>query len=167
MQIQSAFLPKRPTIDGNAILAAMQAQRERLLQNYGRIANRSTGQVVEKIGNTPITQNPQRLAKVDKGQRVGSLPSPSDALHQMVQRYNDYISTNDLNEERIEYADYFNRDSPNHLDQNDPQGIDAEGQYLQNQLYRLKGDKRYVPTDEDISEMSDEDFIKFEEKYLQ
>jgi len=85
----------------------------------------------------------------------------------MVQRYNDYISTNDLNEERIEYADYFNRDSPNHLDQNDPQGIDAEGQYLQNQLYRLKGDKRYVPTDEDISEMSDEDFIKFEEKYLQ
>ncbi len=31
----------------------------------------------------------------------------------------------------------------------------------------MQKDKRYVPDYEDAMEMSDEDFLKFEEKYLQ
>ncbi len=83
-----------------------------------------------------------------------------------MKQYNDFISANDLNDSRINLEDYFNPDSPNHLDPTDPQGIDAEGKYIQNQLYRLQKDQRYVPTYDDAMEMSDEDFLKFENKFL-
>ncbi len=161
---QSAFIPRRNNIDGNAILAMMQAQRERLPGHYGRITNRSTGQVVEKLGNAPIVENQTMVVKAPGTAKTGS--SPRDELYRQVKRYNDFIASNDLNDSRINLEDYFNTDSPNYLDPTDPQGIDAEGQYLQNQLYRLQKDDRYVPDYEDAMEMSDEEFIKFEEKYL-
>ena len=163
MEIQSAFLPRRNTIDGNAILASMQAQRAALPQNYGQIINRDTNQSMEKIGSAPMVENPPRSAKV---QKAGSKASPRDELYRQVKRYNDFISSNDLNDSRINLEDYFNQDSPNYLDPTDPQGIDAEGQYIQNQLYRLQKDQRYVPDYEDAMEMSDEDFLKFENSFL-
>ena len=109
MEVQSAFLPKRQTIDGNAILASMQAQRAALPENYGRIANRSTGQSIEKLGNAPIKSNQTMVAKAPGAAKTGS--NPRDELYRQVKQYNDFIASNDLNDSRINLEDYFNQDS--------------------------------------------------------
>ena len=168
---RSAFLPKMPglpnIIDGNAIIKNLKQQNIDQPKNYGRIKNLNTGQVVEKIGSKPITSSqPNQSKSKQVSPDLGSRLSPLDSVFALAKQYNDFIAANDLNDSRINLDDYFNQDSPNYLDQTDPQGIDAEGQYIQNQLYRLKGDKRYVPDYEDVMSMPDEEFVKYEQNYL-
>lgn len=147
------------TINGNDVLSAFHRQQQQLPPNYGMIRDLNGGSVLQKIGSSPIKES-----RVEPPGRVAV--DPMDGLSAMVKQYNDYISANDLNDQRIEYADYFNRDSPSYIDQTDPQGIDSEGQYLQNQLYRLQKDKRYIPDYEDVMEMSDEEFNRYDKEVL-
>ncbi len=141
-------------IDGNAALQSYRDMVNSVDSGSGYIYNRNTGQEAGVRDSRPYSLD---------GNVTKAPVDPSQALYDVVQRYNDHILANDLNDNKINLEDYGNPDSPNYLDPNDPQRYDEESRYLKNQLYKLQGDKRHVPTYEDTEEMSDEEFEAYEE----
>ena len=73
---------------------------------------------------------------------------PIDKLIGMIDQYNSHIITNDLNDEKINIESLFDKNSPSYLE--GKQDINEDTNYIQNQLYKLQKDKRYVPDYEDL-----------------
>ncbi len=82
-------------------------------------------------------------------------------LTKLVNEHNAYIDLNDLNDPKIDVNDYYDKNSPSYLEKNDTMGIGEERDYLQNQMFRMQGDKRYVPDYEEMKKMSDDQYMKF------
>ncbi len=145
--------PLRGVINGNDVLARLRAEQSKLPKNYGKITNRNTGEVVEKIGNAPV------IAKPRKPRKRKPVQDPLLQLDKLVQEHNDIIYGNDLDDRPIPYVDYFNKNSPQYLNGNE--SINEEKKYVQNRLWKLQGDDRYVPSYEDTEVMDDEEFTKY------
>lgn len=147
-------------IDGNAIIAQNRKKRNSIPKGSGRIVNRNTGEVIERNGSDAVAFNPD-----DFRQYVpeGRTPERMDGLYQLVRLYNEAIDQDDLNEQKVDFNEYFDEESPNYIDPTDPRSVDREARYLMNEFYRLKKDPQYVPDYEDVQEMNDrdyEDYIK-------
>ena len=147
--VQSAFEQPR-VLNGNAILQAFRQQQRQLPPHYGYIRNIDTGETVEKIGDKPIVESKATLKKEKR--------SPRDVISSLVKQYNDLLIQNDVKDDPIRFEDYDNNDSAYYLDWNDNTQVDSEKEYLQNQIWKLQGDKRYVPDYEDVMSMPDDKF---------
>ncbi len=131
-------------IDGNKALQDYKDLVDSIPPGSGYIRDYDTGEFAGVRNSVPIAGTNDNNATVDRYAPVSS----HQALLDTVDRYNSYIDANDLNEEKINFQDYFDENSP--LSLQDGQDVDAEGQYLQNQLFRMQKDQRYVPDYEDI-----------------
>jgi hypothetical protein len=90
---------------------------------------------------------------------------PIESLSPLVQKYNDYIMANDLNDNLIDVRDYANKNSPSFLN-GEPFGINEEKDYLQNQLWRLQNDERYTPDYEDLDSLTDDEYEAYISKLM-
>ena len=99
-------------------------------------------------------------AKKSKTPKQKKVKAPTmDDLATMVQNHNDYVYAFDLPDPTINYEDYFNKDDPSFIDSKE--GLGEEMKYVQNRIYKLQGDKRYVPDYEDVRELNDSDYEKY------
>ncbi len=88
--------------------------------------------------------------------------SPMSQLTKLVNELNAHIDLNDRsNDQKINVDDYSDQNSPHYIDKNDTDSIKEEQSYLQNRIYKLSGDKRYVPDYEDAKQMNDTEFMEF------
>ena len=94
----------------------------------------------------------KKTAKVKPKVKVNNV----DALIGLVDKHNDYINANDLEDQTINYEDYFNKNKPEFIE--GKQDIGEEINYIQNQLWKIQKDKRYVPDYEDMKLMGDDEF---------
>ncbi len=145
-------LGNRPAtpINGNSVLAKYKSEQNKLPNNSGRITNTSTGAVLEKINSKP-----KPMAK----RRKKSVQDPMLQLEKMVNYHNDIIEFEELPDRTIPYVEYFDRNSPSFIENNESLG--EEIKYVQNRLYKVLGDPKYVPDHEDMETMDDDTFMKF------
>ncbi len=105
---------------------------------------------------------PKVVSKPKQKRRRKPVQDPLLQLDKLVQEHNDYIYGNDLDDRTIPYVEYFNKNSPSFLDGNE--SIGEELKYVQNRLWKLQGDGRYVPDYEDTETMSDQEFSDYMDK---
>jgi len=106
----------------------------------------------------PLKSKP--LQKIQNDKVREPMMNPMDKLTSLVQGYNDYISGFDLPDQRINMENYFNKNDPAYIDQsqmeeNLAQSIAEENKYVQNRLWKLQKDDRYIPDYEDMDAMDD------------
>ncbi len=143
-------------INLNAMLKLDQIRRGRQPQSFGSIRNLNTGQTMEMLGQSPMAQ---QVLQSQQNQKKTAQKKPAkkqednasiDGLYSMVTKYNDFIDQNDLPEAKVNFDDFFNKDRPSYISGKDD--IVEERKHLQNQFYRLNGDKRFIPTYEDLKD---------------
>ncbi len=143
-------------IDGNAALQSYKNRVNSIPTGSGYIRNIDTGQRVGVNDSKPY--NDTKRTKVPKAPN-----DPFQTLYELSKRYNDFIVENNLNEHKVNYDDFFDRNSPSYIDPTNRQDVDETEQYILNQLYRMQKDDRYVPDYEDYQEMTDEEFKAYED----
>ncbi len=148
--------PLKGVINGNNVLNKMRAEQSKLPKNGGSITNRSTGEKVIASGAKP------KVLKPRKARKRKPVQDPLLQLDKLVQEHNDYIYGNDLDDRTIPYVEYFNKNSPSFLDGNER--IGEEMKYVQNRLWKLQNDGRYVPDYEDTEVMNDQEFSDYMDK---
>ncbi len=111
-------------------------------------------QIREIAENRISAKKPKRSPKEKK------VKAPTiDDLATIVQGHNDIIYGNDLPDQTINYANYFDQNDPSYLDSKE--GLGEELKYVQNRIWKLQGDKRYVADYEDTETMTDQEFNDF------
>ncbi len=110
---------------------------------------------VREIAENRIAAKKSKTPKQKKKVKVPTM----DDLQNLVQNHNDYVYAFDLPDSTIDYSDYFNKDDPSYLDNNESLG--EEMKYVQNRIYKLQGDKRYLADYEDTETMNDQEFSDF------
>ncbi len=126
--------------------------RDRLAQQNNQFLDRKNQ--INEIAEQRIA------AKKSKTPKQKKVKAPTmDDLATMVQGHNDIIYGNDLNDQTINYADYFDRNDPSYLEGNESLG--EELMYVQNRIWKLQDDKRYVPDHSDTETMTDQEFNDF------
>ncbi len=127
--------------------------KDRLSQQNNQFLDRKN-QIREIAENRIAAKKPKSTPK----QKKVKAPTMDD-LQNLVMGHNDIIYGNDLPDQTINYANYFDQNDPSYLEGNESLG--EELNYVQNRIWKLQGDKRYVPDYEDTETMNDQEFNDF------